>query len=195
MASARLPTSLQSGEDYKWKDLSKHRVYDILAATNAMTWTGSSARHDTAANLPFACKATANDGVFVSVSSGLSSTVFIVTDSTAFTGRLHILDGSRINGAGTGSDTIANYDNESAKLYHNKHWLTFDFPTANTSSRVANAETWTSALRAEVYDWAWQELGGASQMMGTVAYAPTTGVFTFTVAAGSPTGRLHVWTY
>jgi len=190
MASARLPTSLQSGEDYKWKDLSKHRVYDILAATNAMTWTGSSARHDTAANLPFACKATANDGVFVSVSSGLSSTVFIVTDSTAFTGRLHILDGSRINGAGTGSDTIANYDNESAKLYHNKHWLTFDFPTA-----IVTVDTWISALRSEVYDWAWQETSGVTAMMGTVAYAPATGVFVFVVASGSPTGRLHVWTY
>ena len=198
MASARTPTSLQSGEDYLWKDVSKHQVYTVTAATNADGWITSGAS-DTGYGI--ASKATAGDSSFTSSTTGNSAAIAIFVTGASFTGKLHLLDGRRLSatqttaGGGTGSARIANYWDESSKLYHNKHWLTFDFPTANTSSRVANAETWTSALRAEVYDWAWQELGGASQMMGTVAYAPTTGVFTFTVAAGSPTGRLHVWTY
>lgn len=188
MASARTPTSLQSGEDYAFKDVSKHVVYTVTAATNAEGWL-SRAAYDSGFGL--AAKATAGDSSFISTASGLGAAIGILVNGASFTGKLHLLDGRRLDPTGgTGVARISNYNDESAKLYHNKHWLTFDFPTA-----IVDGDTWTSALRAEVYDWAWQETSGVTAMMGTVAYAPATGVFVFVVASGSPTGRLHVWTY
>jgi hypothetical protein len=188
--AARTPTSLQSGEDYAWKNPAKHLVYQIVDATTAMYWT-SAARDDTTANAPFALKATVGDGVMVSTSSGLASTMTVSVSGASVTAKLHIFDGIALDpNGGTGAAYIESYASPAARLYQNKHWLTYDFPTD-----INTGDTWTSALRAEVYDWAWQDTSGVANPMGVVAYAPTTGVFTFTVPTGNPTGRLHVWTY
>ena len=208
MASARLPASLQSGEDYRWKDLSKHRVYTVAAGADGETFL-TSAASDTGYGI--ACRCTAGNGVFTSVTSGLTGTITLgVSGATTFTGKLHLFDGRRLSatqttgGGGTGYARIANPMDESANTYHKWHWLTYDFPALSAalpnSGCIVTGDTWASTLSTSTsgktypVDWAWEETAGSTAYMGTIAYTPTTGIFTFTVTAGEPTGRLHVWT-
>jgi len=190
--AVQVPTSLQSGEDYDLKNPAKHKVYyvDSIDHLDYLTTTAAS---DTAPAI--AAKITTGSGSFGNTASGLaSSIVAYVSGGGAMTAKIHLLDGRRISPTvGTGASHLdALTFPEDAHSYANKKHLTFDFPAALS---LGNTDTWTSAMRGEVYDWAWQELGTITSAFSSVAYVPSTGVFTWTIPAGSPFGRLHVWTY
>ena len=189
---AILPSTTRSTESYALKNPNKHFVYTVAACPTGSTWL-SAAGEDTTPAFGWRGDSSASSA-WGSSSSGTGSTITAyVTGGGDIAGTFHTFDGRRLGATGgTGAILIANYANELANKYQNKKWLTFDFPAA---SSVANAETWTSALRAEVFDWAWQETSGSTDPRVCVNYVPSTGVFTFVVPAGSPAGILHVWTY
>lgn len=164
--------------------LSRHAIYAVSALANGETLaTSPYGAGSPAGTVGAAWKLSAGDLLVTNVSGTLTANC-----GSAATGDLHLF-GRRLSAAtGTGAARISLWNDERSLRYAGKRHLIFDFAS------MSGGDTWSSNMRAEVFDYAWQDYGSGAAL-SNVSYVPATGVFTFAASFGSPVGLLHVWTH
>lgn len=170
--------------DLRAKAIGSHAVYAISALANGEAFaTAPYGAGSPAGRVDAAWKLSAGDLLVGNVSGTITAYC-----GSAATGDLHLFGRKLSASAGTGAARIANWNDERALRYAGKRHLIFDF------AAMSAGDTWTSAMRAEVFDFAWQDFGTGAAL-SNVSYVPSTGVFTFAASFGAPIGLLHVWTH
>lgn len=164
--------------------LGAHSLYAISGLATAETLlTAPYGAGTTAGPVDVAWKLSAGDLLVTNTAGTLAA-----FSGTSATGDLHVFGRRLSTGLGTGAARVTCWNDGRALRYAGKRHLMFDFDTMN------GGDTWTSSMRAEVFDFAWQDYGSGSGL-SNVSYVPSTGVFTFAASSGNPIGILHVWTH